>query len=54
MQAIGSVKGRRTKAVDNYGGGAQSCIVLRKALETEALQGPDAFSHVEVTCFNQV
>jgi tRNA (Thr-GGU) A37 N-methylase len=48
IEAIGCVEATRTAAEDDYWGGTRACIVLDPALAGDALQGLDAFSHVEV------
>lgn len=51
LQAIGSVEGGRVRVEDDYWGGAESYIVLDDRFEPDALDGLDAFSHVEVLFF---
>ncbi len=48
MEAIGRVEAARTQAEDDFWGGAESCITLADRYEPEALEGIEAFSHVEV------
>lgn len=48
VQAIGFVEGVRAHAQDDYWGGEEACIRLTEAFSADALQGLDAFSHVEV------
>jgi tRNA (Thr-GGU) A37 N-methylase len=48
MNPIGRVEAARSKATDDYWGGAESCIVLDSRFEPDALQGLDEFSQVEV------
>jgi len=55
LQAIGIVQAVRPHAEDDYWGGEEACIVLDDAFGAQALQGLDAFSHVEVIYhFHQV
>ena len=55
MEAIGRVEASRTRAEDDFWGGVQSCITLSDRYPPEALDGIDAFSHVEVLfLFDQV
>lgn len=55
MEAIGRVEASRTRAEDDFWGGAQSCITLSDRYPPEALDGIEAFSHVEVLfLFDQV
>lgn len=48
MEAIGFVEAPRPEAEDDYWGGEKACIALTPSFTAEALQGLDAFSHVEV------
>lgn len=48
MTAIGQVAAARTAADDDGWGGTESCIVLAPEFGPEALQGLEAFSHVEI------
>jgi len=48
MNSIGRVEAARDVAEDDFWGGAESSIVLDDRFEPDALQGLDAFSHVEV------
>ncbi|MGV3525006.1 MAG: SAM-dependent methyltransferase [Candidatus Sericytochromatia bacterium] len=48
MEAIGWVSAAREQAEDDYWGGESACITLDQRFAPEALQGLDAFSHVEV------
>jgi len=48
VQAIGFVEAVRPHAEDDFWGGEEACITLAEQFSTEALQGLDAFSHVEV------
>jgi tRNA-Thr(GGU) m(6)t(6)A37 methyltransferase TsaA len=55
MEAIGRVEAGRTRAEDDFWGGMQSCITLSDRYQAEALDGIEAFSHVEVLyLFDQV
>jgi len=55
MEAIGHVEAGRTRAEDDFWGGAQACITLSDHYPPEALDGIEAFSHVEVLfLFDQV
>lgn len=55
VEAIGLVQAARPHAEDDYWGGEEACIQLSARFSTEALQGLDAFSHVEVLfLFHQV
>lgn len=48
VQAIGFVEGVRPHAQDDFWGGEEACIRLTDEFSAEALQGLEAFSHVEV------
>ena len=48
VEAIGVVRGAREKAEDDYWGGARSCIELVDGFDESALDGIEAFSHVEI------
>jgi len=48
VKAIAFVRGGRDQAEDDFWGGTQSRIVLVDSIPTEALDGIEAFSHVEV------
>lgn len=48
METIGYVASRRSQAEDDFWGGEESSIWLREDLPAEALDGIDAFSHIEV------
>jgi tRNA-Thr(GGU) m(6)t(6)A37 methyltransferase TsaA len=48
VQAIGFVEGVRPHAEDDFWGGEEACIRLTDDFGAEALQGLEAFSHVEV------
>lgn len=48
MEPIGYVAAERTGPEDDYWGACESRIVLAEHLEADALQGLEAFSHVEV------
>lgn len=48
VEAIGHVVAARSEATDDYWGGSHSSIVLDPAFDASALEGVDAFSHVEV------
>lgn len=48
LQPIGTVRGPRTEATDDFWGGHEARIMLADHLPGEALAGLDAFSHVEV------
>jgi tRNA (adenine37-N6)-methyltransferase len=55
VEAVGVVQAVRPHADDDYWGGEQACIQLSERFSAEALQGLDAFSHVEVLfLFHQV
>jgi tRNA-Thr(GGU) m(6)t(6)A37 methyltransferase TsaA len=55
LEPIGRVEAGRTRAEDDFWGGAESCINLSDRYEPEALDGIEAFSHVEVLfLFDQV
>jgi tRNA (Thr-GGU) A37 N-methylase len=45
---IAYVRGARTDVEDDFWGGAESRLVLTDAVEESALEGIEAFSHVEV------
>lgn len=48
IEAVGFVEGSRARAEDDFWGGTEARIRLADDLPAEALQGLDAFSHVEV------
>jgi tRNA (Thr-GGU) A37 N-methylase len=48
LTPIAHVRGARGDVEDDFWGGAESRIVLTDAVEESALEGIDAFSHVEV------
>ena len=48
IEAIATVHARRPAAEDDFWGGEESCIRLAEGFGPEALQGLDAFSHVEL------
>ena len=48
IQPIGYVRATRTEVKDDHWGGAQSRIELAPEFDASALDGIDAFSHVEV------
>jgi tRNA-Thr(GGU) m(6)t(6)A37 methyltransferase TsaA len=48
IEPIGYVRAARTEAKDDFWGGAQSRIELAPHVDAGALDGVDAFSHVEV------
>ena len=48
FEPIGYVSASRVEAEDDFWGGEQASIQLVSAFSPEALQGLDAFSHVEV------
>ncbi|HEY0197287.1 MAG TPA: SAM-dependent methyltransferase [Rhodanobacter sp.] len=55
IEAIGFVQAERPHAEDDYWGGEEACIQLAERFSADALQGLDAFSHVEVLfLFHQV
>jgi tRNA-Thr(GGU) m(6)t(6)A37 methyltransferase TsaA len=55
VQAIGFVQAVRPHAEDDFWGGEEACITLAEGYTAEALQGLDAFSHIEVLfLFHQV
>jgi tRNA-Thr(GGU) m(6)t(6)A37 methyltransferase TsaA len=48
LEPIGHVEATRTEAVDDDWGGAESSIVLDERFPSDALDGIEDFSHVEV------
>jgi len=48
FRAIGFVHGTRREVIDDFWGGDEACISLTEEFGSEALQGLDEFSHVEV------
>lgn len=48
MTAIGQVAAARTEVEDDGWGGTESCIALAPEFGPDALQGLEAFSHVEI------
>lgn len=48
VEPIGYVRATRDEAIDDYWGGAESCIVLDEHYPEDALDGIESFSHVEV------
>jgi tRNA-Thr(GGU) m(6)t(6)A37 methyltransferase TsaA len=55
MEPIGRVEAARARVEDDFWGGVESCITLSDRYEPEALEGIEAFSHVEVLfLFDQV
>ena len=48
IEAIGHVVAGRQDPVDDFWGETETCIALTADLHADALQGLDAFSHVEV------
>ncbi|RYE01800.1 MAG: S-adenosylmethionine-dependent methyltransferase [Sphingobacteriales bacterium] len=55
MKPVAFVRNSRSTPEDDYWGGIVSEIVLADGIPDEALDGIDAFSHLEVVyCFNQV
>lgn len=48
VEPIGYVRAERDEAVDDYWGGAESCITLDNRFPEDALDGIESFSHVEV------
>jgi len=48
VEPIGFVEAPRHHAQDDYWGGEEACIALTATFGADALQGLDAFSHVEV------
>jgi tRNA-Thr(GGU) m(6)t(6)A37 methyltransferase TsaA len=55
MEPIGHVEAARTRAEDDFWGDTESCITLSDRYEPDALDGIEAFSHVEVLYhFDQV
>ena len=48
IEPVGVVRGAREAARDDYWGGARSTIELSGRFDEDALDGLDAFSHVEV------
>ena len=51
LEAIGRVEAARTRAEDDFWGGAESCITLAERFEPDALDGIEDFSHAEVIFF---
>lgn len=51
LEPIGTVHAARQAAEDDFWGGSEARIVLADGIEPEALQGLEAFSHVEVLFF---
>jgi len=55
MEPIGYVRAERAATEDDYWGGMRSSIVLADAIEADALQGLEDFSHAEIIFyFDQV
>jgi tRNA-Thr(GGU) m(6)t(6)A37 methyltransferase TsaA len=55
MEPIGYIEAARTCVEDDFWGGAESCITLSDQYEPDALDGIEAFSHVEILYhFDQV
>jgi tRNA (adenine37-N6)-methyltransferase len=55
IEPIGFVEAVRAHVEDDFWGGAEACIKLTARFAAEALQGLDAFSHIEVLYyFHQV
>jgi tRNA-Thr(GGU) m(6)t(6)A37 methyltransferase TsaA len=55
IEAVAHIRTARSEAEDDYWGGEPSCIVLADRFESTALEGIEAFSHVEVLfCFDKV
>lgn len=55
MTPVAVVEGTRLQARDDYWGGEQACLALSDAFSPDALQGLEAFSHIEVLfVFHQV
>ncbi|MCE9620058.1 MAG: SAM-dependent methyltransferase [Planctomycetes bacterium] len=48
VEPIGYVHASRTRATDDFWGGAESCIELVEGFTADALKGLTEFSHVEV------
>ncbi len=48
IEAIGVVEAGRIHAKDDYWGGLESCVVLDERFPESALDGLEAFSHVEI------
>ncbi len=48
MEAVGRVESDRGRVEDDFWGGQESCILLAERFGPEALDGIEAFSHVEV------
>lgn len=48
VEAIGRIEAARARAEDDFWGGEESCITLADRYEPAALDGIEAFSHVEV------
>ncbi len=51
LEPIGTVRASRQAAEDDFWGGSEAHVVLADGIEPEALQGLEAFSHVEVLFF---
>jgi len=51
LESIGRVEAERTKAEDDFWGGAESCIRLADRFEPDSLAGIEEFSHAEVIFF---
>jgi tRNA-Thr(GGU) m(6)t(6)A37 methyltransferase TsaA len=51
VEPIGFVKATRPQTDDDFWGGQDACITLPEAFTSEAFQGVEAFSHVEVLFF---
>jgi tRNA-Thr(GGU) m(6)t(6)A37 methyltransferase TsaA len=48
---VGTVESSRRVAEDDFWGGERASIVLSEAFDVDALQGIEAFSHVEIVFF---
>jgi len=48
VEAVGFVRGPRRKVEDDFWGGEEATILLADQVPAEAIQGLEAFSHVEV------
>ncbi len=51
LEAIGRVEASRQNAVDDYWGAEDACIVIDDGFPSDALEGIENFSHVEVLFF---
>ncbi len=51
LEPIGHVESERKRVEDDYWGGTEASLVLDERFETDALQGLEEFSHLEVLFF---